>query len=67
MNIKDTIWLIGVVIALGATWGMTSQRVSAMEKDIDRLETSLQLLIRIETRIAVIETEVKHINEELDK
>jgi|TARA_R110000822_G_scaffold209124_1_gene345079 hypothetical protein len=67
MNIKDTIWLIGVVIALGATWGMTSQRVSAMEKDIDRLETSLQLLIRIETRIAVIETEVKHINEKLDK
>jgi RNase P/RNase MRP subunit p30 len=60
MNIKDTIWLIGVVIALGATWGMTSQRVSAMEK-------SLQLLIRIETRIAVIETEVKHINEKLDK
>ena len=65
MNIKDTIWLIGVVIALGATWGMTSQRVSAMEKDVDRLETSLQLLIKIETRIAVIETEVKHINEKL--
>ena len=65
MNIKDTIWLIGVVIALGATWGMTSQRVSAMEKDIDRLETSLQLLIKIETRIAVIETEIKHINEKL--
>tara|TARA_R110000796_G_scaffold38212_1_gene96325 strand:+ start:301 stop:501 length:201 start_codon:yes stop_codon:yes gene_type:complete len=65
MNIKDTIWLIGVVIALGVTWGMTSQRVSAMEKDIDRLETSLQLLIRIESRIAVIETEVKHINEKL--
>ena len=47
MNIKDTIWLIGVVIALGATWGMTSQKVWAMEKDIDRLETSLQLLIKI--------------------
>ena len=67
MNIKDTIWLIGVVIALGATWGMTSQRVSAMEKDIDRLETSLQLLIKIESRIAIIETEIKHINEKLDK
>ena len=65
MNIKDTIWLIGVVVALGATWGMTSQKVWAMEKDIDRLETSLQLLIKIETRIAVIETEIKHINEKL--
>jgi len=36
-----------------------------MEKDVDRLENSLQLLIKIETRIAVIETEVKHINEKL--
>ena len=67
MNIKDTVWLIGVIIALGATWGMTSQRVSALEKDMDRLETSLQLLIKIESRIAVIETEIKHINEKLDK
>jgi|TARA_R110000744_G_scaffold311455_1_gene418966 hypothetical protein len=65
MNIKDTVWLIGVIIALGATWGMTTQRVWAMEKDIDRLETSLQLLIKIESRIAVIETEIKHINEKL--
>lgn len=67
MNIKDTVWLIGVIIALGATWGMTSQRVAALEKDMDRLETSLQLLYTIESRIAVIETEVKHINQKLDK
>ena len=67
MNLKDGVWLVGVIIALGATWGMTTQRVWAMEKDIDRLETSLQLLIKIESRIAVIETEIKHINEKLDK
>ena len=67
MNIKDTVWLIGVIIALGATWGMASQRVAALEKDMDRLETSLQLLYTIESRIAVIETEVKHINQKLDK
>jgi len=65
MTIKDIIWTLGVILALGVTWGMTSQRVSAMEKDVDRLEKSLQLLIKIETRIAVIETEVKHINEKL--
>ena len=65
MTIKDIIWTLGVILALGVTWGMTSQRVSAMEKDVDRLENSLQLLIKIETRIAVIETELKHINEKL--
>jgi uncharacterized small protein (DUF1192 family) len=67
MTLKDIIWLVGVVLALGGTWGMTSQRVSALEKDMDRLETSLQLLYSIDSRIAVIETEIKHINEKLDK
>ena len=62
MTFKDIIWLVGVVLALGGTWGMTSQRVSALEKDMDRLETSLQLLYSIDSRIAVIETEIKHIN-----
>ena len=65
MSIKDVIWVAGILIGMGATWGMTSQRINAMEKDVDRLENSLQLLIKIETRIAVIETEVKHINEKL--
>ena len=67
MTFKDVIWLVGVVLALGGTWGMTSQRVSALEKDMDRLETSLQLLYSIDSRITVIETEIKHINEKLDK
>ena len=42
MTFKDIVWLVGVVLALGGTWGMTSQRVSALEKDMYRLETSLQ-------------------------
>ena len=37
MNFKDMIWLVGIFVALGATWGMTSQRINAMEKDMDRM------------------------------
>ena len=66
-SVKDTIWLIGVVGAMFISWGMMSQRVSAMEKDIDRMETVLMTFIKIETRIAVIETEVKNINLKLDE
>ena len=65
-SVKGTIWLIGVVGAMFISWGMMSQRVSAMEKDIDRMETVLMTFIKIETRIAVIETEVKNINNKLD-
>ena len=67
MSIRDAIWVVGIFIALGATWGMTSQRVSAMEKDMDRMEQAIQLFTKIESRIAVIEAEVKNINKKLDR
>jgi len=66
MSIKDIIWVAGILIAMGATWGMTSQRINAMEKDMDRLENAIILFTKMESRIAVIETEVKNINKKLD-
>ena len=63
---KDIVWVAGILIMMGATWGMTSQRINAMEKDIDRMETAIILFTKMESRIAVIETEVKHINSKLD-
>ena len=66
MNLKDTIWFIGVVLALGITWGMTSQRISAMEHDIDRMEEALIMFTKMEVRLAVIESEIRNINKKLD-
>ena len=66
MTMKEFVWVAGILIALGSTWGMTSQRINAMEHDIDRLEEALILFTKMESRIAVIETEVKHINSKLD-
>ena len=66
MTIKEFIWIAGIMIAVGGTWGMTSQRINAMEKDVDRMETAIILFTKMESRIAVIETEGKHINEKLD-
>ena len=67
MNMKDTVWFIGVVLALGVTWGMTSQRISAMEQDIDRMEEAIVMFTKMEVRLAVIEAEIKNINKKLDK
>ncbi len=66
-SVKDTIWLIGVAGAMFISWGMMSQRVTAMEKDMDRMEQAIQLFTKIESRIAVIEAEVKDINKKLDR
>ena len=67
MSFKDIIWSVGIILALGVTWGMTSQRISAMETDMDRMEQAIQLFTKIQSRIAVIETEVKNINKKLDR
>ena len=67
MSIRDTVWIVGIILALGVTWGMTSQRISAMESDMDRMEQAIQLFTKIESRIAVIESEVKNINKKLDR
>ena len=65
-NFKDSIWFIGIIVALGATWGMMSQRVTALEKDVGNVEEAIILFTKMETRLAVIETEVKNINKKLD-
>ena len=67
MSLRDTVWIVGIILALGVTWGMPSQRVSAMEKDMDRMEQAIHLFTKIESRIAVIEAEVKNINKKLDR
>jgi len=66
MSFKDVIWVAGILIMMGATWGMTSQRINAMEKDMDRIEEALIMFTKMDSRIAVIETEVKNINKKLD-
>ena len=66
MSIKDVIWVAGILIMMGATWGMTSQRINAMEKDMDRIEEALIMFTKMDSRIAVIETEGKNINKKLD-
>jgi hypothetical protein len=67
MSIRDAVWIVGIFIALGVTWGMTSQRINAMERDIDRIEEALILFTKMEARIAVIENEIKNINKKLDR
>ena len=67
MNVKDYVAVIGSLLALGIAWGMTNQKVQAMEKDMDRMEQALMMFTQIEVRIAVIENEVKNINKKLDR
>ena len=65
-NFKDSVWFVGIIIAMGVSWGMMSQRVTALEKDVGNIEEVIIMFTKLETRLAVIETEVKNINKKLD-
>ena len=65
-NFKDSVWFVGIIIAMGVSWGMMSQRVTALEKDVCNVEEAIIMFTKMETRLAVIETEVKNINKKLD-
>jgi len=67
MSMKDYFAIAGALLALGVAWGMTNQKVAAMEKDMDRMEEALMMFTQIEVRIAVMETELKNINKKLDR
>tara|TARA_R110000803_G_scaffold34146_1_gene74731 strand:+ start:1404 stop:1625 length:222 start_codon:yes stop_codon:yes gene_type:complete len=34
-SLKDSIWFIGIVVSLGVTWGMWSERLQAVEAKAD--------------------------------
>jgi len=66
MTFKDYFAIAAALVALGIAWGMTNQKVYAMEKDMDRIEQALMMFTQIEVRIAVMETELKNISKKLD-
>ena len=66
MNLRDYFAVGAALLTLGVAWGMTNQKVQAMEKDMDRMEQALMMFTQIEIRIAVMETELKNINKKLD-
>ena len=59
-NLRNVIWISMILISAGSVYGMMSQKVSALETKVDRLEQILvqdipeikERLIRLETKIS---------------
>ena len=62
LSMRDWIWIMGIVAGIATTYGMMSSRVSALESSIKDLD-----MLRIDSRLSVIEIQVIEINEKLDK
>ena len=61
LSVRDWIWVACIVAGIAFTNGMISSRVTALESNIKDLD-----LLRIDARLAVIEEQVKQINNKLD-
>ena len=62
LSMRDWIWIMGIVAGIATTYGMMSSRVTALESKIKDLD-----MLRIDSRLSVIEVQVIEINEKLDK
>jgi len=61
LSVRDWIWVACIVAGIAFTNGMISSRVTALESNIKDLD-----LLRIDARLAVIEEQVKQINNKLN-
>ena len=61
LTMRDWIWVACIVGGIAFTNGMLSSRVTALESQIKDLD-----MLRIDARLAVIETQVIQINEKLN-
>ena len=61
LTMRDWIWVACIVGGIAFTNGMLSSRVSALESNIKDLD-----MLRIDARLAVIESQVIQINEKLN-
>ena len=61
LSVRDWIWVACIVAGIAFTNGMLSSRVTALESSIKDLD-----LFRIDARLAVIEEQVKQINNKLN-
>jgi hypothetical protein len=64
---KDAIWLTGIVLSFGVTWGMWSERLNAVEKKADAVAQIQQDIAVIKTKIIQMEENTEWIEEFLIK
>ena len=62
LSTRDWIWVIVIAAGIASTYGMLANRVTALESKIKDLD-----MLRIDSRLSVIEIKIKEINEKLDK
>jgi|TARA_R110000824_G_scaffold288320_1_gene476240 hypothetical protein len=61
LSIRDWIWVACIIGGIAFTNGVLSSRVTALETKIQDFN-----MLRIDARLAVIEEQVKQINNKLD-
>ena len=64
---KDAIWLMGIVLSFGITWGMWSERLNAVEKKADAVAQIQQDIAVIKEKIIQMDDRVMWIQEFLIK
>ena len=66
-NTKDMLWLAGLVLSFGVTWGMWSERLNAVEKKANSVAEMQQDIAVIKVQLQSMEDQMACMEEFLIK
>ena len=66
-NTKDMLWLAGLVLSFGVTWGMWSERLNAVEKKANRVAEMQQDIAVIKVQLQSMDDKMAWMEEFLIK
>ena len=66
-NTKDMLWLAGLVLSFGVTWGMWSERLNAVEKKANSVAEMQQDIAVIKVQIQSMDDKMAWMEEFLIK
>ena len=62
-NTKDMLWLAGLVLSFGVTWGMWSERLNAVEKKANSVAEMQQDIAVIKVQIQTMQQDIQEIKD----
>jgi len=67
LNTKDMLWLAGLVLSFGVTWGMWSERLNAVEKKANSVAEMQQDIAVIKVQLQSMDDKMAWMEEFLIK
>lgn len=62
-GIKNSVWIIGGIISIGVTFGISQYRITELEKKVITLEADRENVVVLKTQMAAIQSSIDELKQ----